>query len=133
MCGEKTSDCFANRLSTCFLFHRRSRTNMKSTILNVTLLVTLLVFMDRKWNNLNENLETWCNILILHRFPVHTRSMHKWNTRLCMALGLCSTSFSIYCATQGVYNNGTSFYIQMFGVVEYYASQNFTLINANFD
>ena len=41
-----------------------------------------------------------CNILMRPHFPVHRRGVHVWNTHLCTPLELCSTSFSMYCATQ---------------------------------
>ena len=42
------------------------------------------------------------------------------------APGMCSTSFSMYCSTQGTYRNGTSLYICMCGVMEYCATGNAT-------
>ena len=51
-----------------------------------------------------------CNILICPHFPVHKGGLHEWNTRLCMPSGLCSTSFSIFCAPQEIYRNGASVY-----------------------
>ena len=51
-----------------------------------------------------------CNILICPHFPVYKGGLHEWNTRLCMSSGLCSTSFSIFCAPQEIYRNGASVY-----------------------
>ena len=34
---------------------------------------------------------TWCNILIHHRFPVHIRGLHKWNT-ICV----CPLGYTVY-------------------------------------
>ena len=42
------------------------------------------------------------------------------------APGLQSTSFGMYCTTQGVYRNRVSVYICMFEAVEYEASENVT-------
>ena len=51
---------------------------------------------------------SWCNIPIRPHFPLYIRRTHKWNTHLCMHLGLCSTLFSMYCTIKEVYTNGSS-------------------------
>ena len=68
-----------------------------------------------------------CNILVHHHFPVHIGGMHKWKSHLSMSLGLCSTLFSMYSATYGVYRNEANVYIWPCGMVEYHASENATL------
>ena len=59
VCREKPLTVLRTGYRRVFSFTEEAEPIMKSTILNVT-----FVFIDRKWNNLNENLETWSNILI---------------------------------------------------------------------
>ena len=68
--------------------------------------------------NINSDMPPFCGT---HKGCTQIKySVCKWPV-------LRSTSFSMHCATQGVYRNGASVYICMCGVVDYCASENVTL------